>query len=206
MADVFISYRHILPDQDLAAHLAKCLKKHDIAHFVDTELRVGQEWVKVIDRELRACKSLVVLLSSDSLRSDMVRQEVKLAHEYKKQIFPVRVAYEGALPYDLGAYLDPIQYTLWRKDEPFDRVCGAILDAFRAGSVRRDLHPSPESLCRLNEATELRGAPSLLPTLALKPERSNLIRLSMFGALPTRRSITSSNNPVRPCSSKVPAK
>ncbi len=159
MADVFISYRHILPDQDLADHLAGYLAKNRITYFVDSKIPVGQEWVKVIDRELRACKSLVVLLSAESLRSDMVRQEVKLAREHQKQIFPVRVAYEGALPYDLGAYLDTIQYAIWRKGEPFDPICGAILDAIHAGPTRSGLDPSPESLRRLNEVTEIRGAP-----------------------------------------------
>lgn len=104
MAEVFISYRHISPDQDLAARLANYLAQRRITHFLDTEIRIGQEWVKVIDRELRAAKSLIVLLSSESIRSDMVRQEIKLAHDLNKQIFPVRVAYDAALPYDLAAY------------------------------------------------------------------------------------------------------
>jgi hypothetical protein len=56
----------------------------------------------VIDRELRACQALVALLSADSIRSDAVRYEVKLAYEAKKRIFPVRVDYDGALPIDLG--------------------------------------------------------------------------------------------------------
>jgi hypothetical protein len=159
MAEVFISYRHISPDQDLAARLANYLAKRRVTHFLDTDIRLGQEWVKVIDRELRAAKSLIVLLSPDSIRSDMVRQEIKLAHDLNKQILPVRVAYDGALPYDLAAYLDKFQYILWRDSEPFDPICGAILDAIHAGAVTRELEPSPESLCRLNEVTELRGAP-----------------------------------------------
>jgi hypothetical protein len=159
MAEVFISYRHVRPDQELAAALAGFLASHRVAYFVDTELRIGQEWVKVIDRELRACQSLVVLLSAESIRSDMVRHEVKLAHEWKKQILPVRVGYDGALPYDLGAYLDPIQYRLWRTGEPFAPICGAILDGIRGGAAAGHMEPSPEALCRLNEVTEARGAP-----------------------------------------------
>jgi hypothetical protein len=58
MAEVFISYRHFDPDQKLAAELSKYLAEHQVCHFVDTEIRIGQEWVKVIDRELRHCASL----------------------------------------------------------------------------------------------------------------------------------------------------
>ncbi|HEV3200662.1 MAG TPA: AAA-like domain-containing protein [Bryobacteraceae bacterium] len=159
MADVFISYRHVKPDEDLVAELAKYLTDHRVAHFVDTELRIGQEWIKVIDRELRACQALVVLLSADSIRSDMVREEVKLAHEGKKQIFPVRIGYDGALPYDLGSYLNPIQYKLWRPGEPFAPICGAILDGIRGSWSRDGFEPSPEAVRCLNEVTELRGAP-----------------------------------------------
>jgi len=176
MADVFISYRHVRPDQDLAAELKNYLNENRVSHFIDTGLRIGQNWIEVIDRELRACQSLVVLLSSESIRSDMVRHEVKLAHQWNKRIFPVRVDYDGALPYDLGAYLDSIQYKLWRSSEPFAPICGAILDGVREGpeQARDGIEPSSEALRRLGEVTELRGAPlpsadPRLETGGLKP-------------------------------------
>ena len=159
MAEVFLSYRHVKPDQDLAVELSKYLRENGVSHFVDTEIRIGQEWVSVIDCELRACRSLVVLLSSESIRSDMVRHEVKLAYESGKRIFPVRVGYDGALPYDLGAWLDPIQYKLWRPGEPFAPICAAILDGIRGTWTQDGLEPSPEALRTLGEVTELRGAP-----------------------------------------------
>jgi len=159
MAEVFISYRHVKPDQDLAAELATYLVDRGVSHFIDTGLRIGQNWIEVIDRELRACQSLVVLLSSDSIRSDMVRHEVKLAHEWNKQVFPVRVDYDGALPYDLGAYLDKIQYTLWRSNEPFAPICCAIFDGVRDGWSQGGVEPSPAALRRLGEVTEVLGAP-----------------------------------------------
>jgi hypothetical protein len=91
MADVFICYRHVKPDEDLAAELGNYFTKHRVSHFIDTGLRIGQNWIEVVDRELRACQSLIVLLSSESIRSDMVRQEVRLAYQLNKRIFPVRV-------------------------------------------------------------------------------------------------------------------
>jgi hypothetical protein len=159
LAEVFISYRHVRPDQVLAAELAKHLAAHRISYFVDSQLRIGDKWIKVIERELQACQSLVVLLSSESIRSDMVRHEVKLAHGWSKRILPVRVGYDGALPYDLGAYLDPIQYELWRPGEPFDTICGAIVDGIRGRWTHNEIELSPEAIRRLGEATEGQGAP-----------------------------------------------
>jgi hypothetical protein len=120
MAAIFLSYRHVDPVQKLATELTNYLAKHKISYFVDTQIRISEEWSRVIDRELRACESVAVFLSAESIRSDMVNQEVKLAHELSKRIFPIRVDYDGALPYDLGAYLDKVQYRIWRVGEPFD--------------------------------------------------------------------------------------
>ena len=44
MADVFISYRHVSPDQSLVAELATYLGANNVSHFVDTEIRFVQEW------------------------------------------------------------------------------------------------------------------------------------------------------------------
>lgn len=45
----------------------------------DRRMLPGTEWAAEIERELRAAQFFVVLLSAESIRSDMVRQEVKLA-------------------------------------------------------------------------------------------------------------------------------
>ena len=46
----------------------------------------------------------------------MVRQEIETAHELRKEgklaIFPVRLGFQGKLPYDLGGYLNHLQYAL----------------------------------------------------------------------------------------------
>lgn len=159
MAEVYISYRHIKPDQDLAAELSEYLTGHRVSYFRDTDIRIGQKWAEAIERELRAAKSIVVFLSAESMLSDMVREEIMLAHQLNKPLFPVRVDYDSALPYDLGAYLNPIQHRLWRPGEPFEPICGAILNGISVGWAQDGIEPSSEALRRLNEVSELRGAP-----------------------------------------------
>jgi hypothetical protein len=92
----------------------------------------------------------------------MVNQEMTLAHDLNKRIFPIRVNYDGALPYDLGAYLDKIQYKLWRLGDPFDVICGAIVDELRNAEPRaptQATEQTTEALHLLSQATEAAGAP-----------------------------------------------
>src|SRR5262245_66352521 len=91
---------------------------------------VGDKWVEEIERQIRASNFFVALLSADSIRSDMVRQEVELAHSLPNcAILPVRVAFEGALPYDLASYLNRIQYTLWNSSEDNQTIAEQLFAA-----------------------------------------------------------------------------
>lgn len=96
MTQVFISYRHISPDQDLAGFLEGYLKSRGFDVFIDTQMLVGDRWVEEIERRIRTSSFFVALLSAYSIRSDMVRQEVELAHSLPNcAILPVRVAFAG---------------------------------------------------------------------------------------------------------------
>jgi hypothetical protein len=135
MSRVFISYRHVAPDQNLAHYIEHDLKgrQHDV--FVDTQMLVGTRWVDEIERQLRAADFFVVLLSSESIRSEMVRWEVKLAYQLATQeargftILPIRVAFDGELPHDIGAYLDPIQYASWKPGDPYEPIGAQLIAA-----------------------------------------------------------------------------
>lgn len=123
------------PDQELAARLTGFLETSGFPVFVDSKIRLGQDWVEQIDVELRRSQFFVALLSAASVESDMVQREIALAYKLKKAksliIFPVRLGFEGELPYEIGAYLDPIQYIVWRPGEPFERICESVVSALR---------------------------------------------------------------------------
>ncbi len=64
----------------------------------------------------------------------MVQAEVRRAYEYRKlqgrpYTLPVRVAYEGLLPYSIDAFLDPLQYVVWHSEADNERVAQDILAA-----------------------------------------------------------------------------
>lgn len=191
MSKVFISYRHVKPDQDLAHFLVNHLKERSHDLFIDTQMLVGTEWGDEIERQIRASDFFVIFLSKESIRSDMVRREVKLAHELARQrakaftILPVRVAFEGALPYALGAYLDPIQYALWKEGEDYktigDQICMAIEKAVKLPQQGKSVEEfSVSGILELANATEYAGAPLPAADPRLVLETGTVIPSSPF--------------------------
>jgi hypothetical protein len=167
MSQVFISYRHTSPDQAFAETLVRHLERHGVKVFVDRKLHVGVKWVEEIECQLRSSDWLVVLLSKESIRSDMVRNEVAVAHKLGDaiRILPIRIAFDGALPFDLAAYLDPIQYAIWRSSADDQLVADQILaTVIRGASLPlagkpEDVPASIASLQSLADVTENIGAP-----------------------------------------------
>jgi hypothetical protein len=119
-ARIFISYkRNVDPDQALATELFEALRReHDV--FIDQILGVGTLWAKEIEAELARTDFLIVLLSAESVQSEMLQGEIECAHHLAKRrpdrrpvILPVRLAYLEPYQYPLSAYLNPINWTLW---------------------------------------------------------------------------------------------
>ena len=132
---LFLCYkRNAEPDQQLADYLYEFLTEHGHNVFIDRTMRAGETWLEEIDRQIKDSDYLVVLLSESSAHSEMVQAEIKRAYEYRKlqerpQTLPVRVAYEGLLPYSIDAFLDPLQYVIWQSETDTARVGQEILAA-----------------------------------------------------------------------------
>jgi hypothetical protein len=135
VAKVFVSYkRNIEPDERLASYFVDFLAQEGHEVFIDQQIGVGQEWPTVITQELEESDFLIVLLSERAIASEMILEEVRIAHELKKQcdtplILPVRVAYTGSLPYDLGAMLNRIQCAVWERDGEEVRIGEQLAEA-----------------------------------------------------------------------------
>ena len=82
---IFISYRHVKPDEDLAKVFESELKRNGFQVFVDRNMGIGAEWAGEIDRRLKKVDFFLVLLSEESIRGDRVRQETELGHELKQR-------------------------------------------------------------------------------------------------------------------------
>ncbi len=178
MGQIFVSYRHVTPDENLAMALVACLERRNHRVFIDTRIEIGSRWVEEIERQLRASEFFVVLLSPDSIRSDMVRREIELAHRLEiagaLRILPVRVGFEGELPYDLAAYLNPIQYSLWQPDEPMSGILSEVVTAIENATAlplrRGEPHPEILHLSSPDEAPDagMEPLPAAEPRLVME--------------------------------------
>lgn len=139
-AKIFISYRHVKPDQELANFLHDFLtsKGHEV--FFDKKIKAGFRWAQEIDEQIRSAEFFLVLTSKAATESDMVRGEIELARELlgknlKPHIIPIQVGTSVALRYDLRAWLNPFQMILWEDKSDNKRVGNEILTALSSPSA-----------------------------------------------------------------------
>ena len=162
---IFISYRRAAPDETLAAFLETAFAAAGLDVFRDVHTPVGARWAQEIQTQLLACDYFIILISERSMDRDMVRQEIQQAYALHREksrpvILPVRLAYKGALPYDMAAWLDPIQYALWESAADDQRLADELIRAIRGQSALPHQHTrSANDQTALLAATEKQGCP-----------------------------------------------
>jgi serine/threonine protein kinase len=137
---IFISYkRNVEPDQSVAQQIYQALSsQHEV--FIDQTMLVGSQWVGRIMEELHRTDFLITLLSEHSVNSEMVQEEIRVAHNLAEPqrgspvILPVRLAYSEPFPYPLSEYLNAIHWAFWQGPEDTPQLIEALKKAM-AGSV-----------------------------------------------------------------------
>ena len=120
---IFISYkRGVEPDEPIARELYAALSaEHDV--FIDQTMPVGAPWAERIEQALGQSDFLIILLSGESVHSEMVLGEIETGHRLMQTsgrpvILPVRLGYREPFVYPLSAYLNSINWALW--ETPMD--------------------------------------------------------------------------------------
>jgi AAA-like domain/TIR domain len=150
IARIFLSYkRNVDPDQTLAQEILAGLSKAGHAVFIDQQMVVGQPWARQIEAQVQQSDFLIVFLTAESSRSEMVRGEIELARKCSAstgvpRILPVRVAFDDSLPYPLSAYLDATQYATWTRPDDTPSLLTELLAAI-AGEAVLQGHPGGPS-------------------------------------------------------------
>jgi hypothetical protein len=174
VASAFISYKHgAQPDERLAAHFAQSLSQYGHHVFVDKQIRIGQSWPELIQAELDAANFVIVLLSKESIASEMIIEEVRISHELKKKkgtpiILPVRISYTERLPYDLGAMLARTQYAFWEKEGDETNIIEQLKTAISQGCefpVHSNLQLVSKSSTLATDGNQLKAETAITPPL-----------------------------------------
>lgn len=140
MARIFISYkRNVVPDTPVATKVFEALSgEHSV--FIDQTLKVGEDWAKKIQEEIEKSDYLICFLSEYSVHSEMVIAEISTAYHHgkangKPTILPVRLNFNEAFQYPLSAYLDPLQWAVWRSDADTDDLIKELSVAVRGTAL-----------------------------------------------------------------------
>jgi hypothetical protein len=135
---VVVLYRRgVRPDDRLVTLLETQLGVRGHAVFIDRHLAVGVDWARQIEQEIRCADFVIPLLSRESIASEMLAYEVRVAREAgegaggRPQLLPVRVAYTGPLPEELAVVLGPLKYALWDTENDDRRLLTELLAAMQ---------------------------------------------------------------------------
>lgn len=86
----FLSYSRT--DEQFALRFATDLRSLGISMWVDQlDIRPSEHWDRAIERAIRGCRCLVVILSPRAVASENVADEISFAIDVKKPIIPVMI-------------------------------------------------------------------------------------------------------------------
>lgn len=124
MADIFLSYSKL--DYSLAEKFSNAFKQERLSVWWDQDLTVGDQFHKVIEEELAAATTVVVLWSKASINSHFVLDEASRG-KTRDVLAPVRIA-DVRHPLSFGNIqtLDLIDWSGDRSDPTFKTLCEGI--------------------------------------------------------------------------------
>lgn len=86
----FLSYSR--SDEAFALRLAKDLRAHGVAMWVDQiDIRPSEHWDRAVERAVRNCRGIVVIVSPRSVESNNVADEISFAIDSRKSVLPVLI-------------------------------------------------------------------------------------------------------------------
>ena len=104
MSHIFISYSH--KDKEYVHKLQEALQTEGFDAWIDGRIDYGDEWLKVIQKNLDECDAFIIVMSKNSFSSDMVQNEVTRARDKKKPIFPLLLDGENWLVVQAKQFVD----------------------------------------------------------------------------------------------------
>src|SRR5437588_7415667 len=156
---VLLYRRNAHPDDEVLAMLEPALGNLGYEVFIDRHLKIGVEWAKAIEQKIRSADVVLALLSDSAMRSEMLEYEIETAFDENKKrgkpfLLPIRVGTDQVMDGAIGAYVNGLNFSVWRGPQDNQKVVteivSAITDPPRAKQDERQLEPvggavSPDS-------------------------------------------------------------
>ena len=127
-------------------------------------------------QELEACDFLVPLLSAHSAHSEMVENEISVAHQLGRSrggmpsILPVRVAYSAPFEYPLSAWLNPLNWAVWNSEADTPRLVAELLTAIAGGELSLSDLQAKQALLKTSASALPRPTASADPAQLERPD------------------------------------
>ncbi len=140
MSDVFISYSR--KDQEFVHKLNDALKLKARESWVDWEqIRIAEDWWRKIQEAIAATDTFIFVITTDSLASDICRDEVDYASSLNKRIVPIlRVAVSKEQVATMHHALATHNWLYFQETNDFDKVFEDLLEAIDTDPVHTKEH------------------------------------------------------------------
>ena len=112
---VFISYSH---NDSLIDSLEQIFNHVGINYWFDSFIKPASNWKTVISDRISQCKLFFIVITSTSMLSEYVIEELSIAYKNGKKIFPLFIddpVIPDSVPDDLAALIERIQYLRIKK-------------------------------------------------------------------------------------------
>ncbi|MCI0535906.1 MAG: AAA-like domain-containing protein [Verrucomicrobiales bacterium] len=122
-------------DRSLAAFLQERFAKERFCVMPDTHPRGGMEWARRVEARIARADALVVLLSAQSVQSEMLAYELEMARDAAQQrqgkprLIGVRIQSREPLPENLSGLLEAPCAVHWEGPQDDERVANEMLQA-----------------------------------------------------------------------------
>ena len=177
---IFISYNSQDPDQELARQFETALTAAGHQVFMAGDhIRLGENWFRRINEELKRCDYLLLFLPPQSAQSELLTYQVQLARELqfsrpdrKPLILPIRVGFSlsTALNHDLRGYLYRIQQREWRSPEDTIIILKEVLTLLAVPPSNIALEVEEKTELSLTEEISSVGSANSPPMPSAEPE------------------------------------
>jgi serine/threonine protein kinase len=124
-------------NRQVALLLKEELKKNGWPAILDEQTSVNIVWARQLQSKAAEAEAVVVLLSSDSVQSEMMAYELELAREAscksgKPTLIPVRVQYSEALPPTISRFLPGTRSLHWENPADGQQLIEKIFEALKS--------------------------------------------------------------------------